>query len=354
MILETQSDIITMNNAENDGDIYEDLSMEFSETTGLSVGSCQAFAESSLSMNRSSLHRHVMSHDKKLASTDDCSEEFYEDAQSTSQSNQSSSNDTGFSPTTTNEESRQSKNVSEASYKIGEYENLAVMTWRLVMFVLFYFTSIGSGILVYFTVYRGEKSGFETTFEIDSVKIYKSLGHSMDTKLKAADSLAMMMVDSAKRSNQTWPYTTFPNFASKAAKMRMMTNAIAIQEYVWVEEEQRSDWEDFAKANEEWVYEAIEIGRHDTTLPFDTQTHQDYDGSNFSQSIRYSGPVPNNTGPYTPSWYTYPMLATGEYTAYNLNAIQQQMLGPGIQKVVEDHQAVIGPALNFEDSMEEM
>ena len=30
----------------------------------------------------------------------------------------------------------------------------------------------------------------------------------------------------------------------------MLTDAIAIQQYVWVEEEERADWEAFAKANE--------------------------------------------------------------------------------------------------------
>jgi hypothetical protein len=62
--------------------------------------------------------------------------------------------------------------------------------------------------------------------------------------------------------------------------------------------------------------------------------------------------VANNTGPYTPSWQTYPMLPTGQYSAYNFNAIQHKILGPGIRKVIDDHTVVIGPVLNFEDSKE--
>ncbi|MGK3752013.1 MAG: hypothetical protein ACI8RD_004317 [Bacillariaceae sp.] len=46
------------------------------------------------------------------------------------------------------------------------------------------------------------------------------------------------------------------------------------------------------------------------------------------------------------------MLPTGQYSAYNFNAIQHKILGPGIRKVIDDHTVVIGPVLNFEDSKE--
>jgi len=346
------------------------VSMELGEITIDSSGSSNrhelGIGEASISIHQSNLHHHVMNHTKTLSGTDG-SDAGYDDGQSSSQSglwgsgatgynddmDQSTSNDTGISPTTTNQGSRQSKDISEESYNIAKVENLAVMTWRLVMFGVLILTTIGAAVMVYIAVYNGEKHDFETAFEIDSAKIFQSLGYSMDTKLEAVDSLAMMMVESAKRNNQTWPYTTFPNFASKAAKMRMLTDAIAIQQYVWVEEDQRTQWEAFAKANEAWVQETIEIERNDTTLRFDRESISDYDG-NYSTSIRYGGPVENNTGPYTPTWYTYPMLPTGKFAAYNFNAIQHKMLGPGIEKVKQDHRVVIGPVLNFEDSLEDI
>jgi hypothetical protein len=46
------------------------------------------------------------------------------------------------------------------------------------------------------------------------------------------------------------------------------------------------------------------------------------------------------------------MLPTGKFSAYNFNAIQHKMLGPGIGKVIADHRVIIGPVLNFEDSKE--
>mmetsp|Transcript_22665 Transcript_22665/g.50613 ORF Transcript_22665/g.50613 Transcript_22665/m.50613 type:complete len:1177 (+) Transcript_22665:27-3557(+) len=262
----------------------------------------------------------------------------------------SSSNETGVSPTTNNG-SQPSKGPSEESLNIAKKEDMAVYTWRLIMFGVLISTTITIAILVYKLARKFESTKFETSFEVDSQKIYESLGRSMDTKLQAVDALAMLMVSSARLMNETWPYTLLPDFASKAAKMRVLSHAIALQQYQYVVEDQRSEWEAFAKANEGWVQETIEIQRNDTIFGSNLANISDYN-SNFSTSIRYGGPVPNNTGPYTPTWQTYPMLPSGKFSAYNFNAIQHKLLGPGIEKVLEEHKVVIGPVLNFEDSIE--
>ena len=268
---------------------------------------------------------------------------------STYNDDQSNSNDTGCSPSTSNPGSRQSSTatVSEVSLNIAKRENLAVMAWRLVMFGVLILTTVAAAVVVFLAVHRGEKSDFETSFNVDSQKIYESLGYSMDTRLEAVDSLALMMVSSARQRGETWPYTTFPSFASKTAKIRMLSDAIAIQQYQYVEEDQRSQWESWAKDNEAWVQETIDIQREDTTLRMQVNI-SDYD-TNHSISIRYGGPVANNTGPYTPTWHTYPMLPSSTTSAYNFNAIQHPLLGPGVKKVIQDHGVVIGPVLNFED-----
>jgi len=257
----------------------------------------------------------------------------------------STSNDT---PT---QESQPSKQTSEESLDIAKKENRAVNTWRAVMICVLIITTILVAVLVFLFVDSTERQEFETSFESDSLKIYESLGSSMDTKLEAVDSLAMLMVSSAREKNETWPYTVLYDFASKAAKMKILSHAIAYEQYQYVEEDQRVEWEAYAKANEAWVQETIEIQREDTTFNAPMEV-PDYDGTNYSTSIRYNGPVQNNTGPYMPSWQTYPMVSTGNTTAYNWNAVDHKTLGPGIKKVILDHTVVIGPVLNFEDSIE--
>jgi len=263
----------------------------------------------------------------------------------------STSNETGVSPTMTHPGSHRSSNpISEESINIAKLENLAVMTWRLVMFAVLIVATIAVAVIVYCVSYNGERRDFERASTINSEKVFGSLGYSMDNKLEAVDSLATMLVSSARERNETWPFTVLPNYAAKVSKTRMLSDAIALQQYHYVKEDERFEWEAYAKANEAWVQETIEIERQDTTLRIQVEI-PDYDG-NHSISIRYGGPVPNNTGPYTPTWHTYPMLTSVEHSAYNFNAIQHKVLGPGIRKVLEDHKVVIGPVLNFADSEE--
>jgi hypothetical protein len=261
----------------------------------------------------------------------------------------STSNDTAVTPSTTNQGSQLSNSgMSEESLSIAKRENLAVMTWRLVMFGVLIVTTIAAAVVVHTVVHEDQKIDFETAFIGDSEKIYKSVADSIDTKLEAVDSLALLLVSSGRERNEVWPFTSLPDFAAKAAKIRMMSNAIAIQQYQIVEEDQRSKWEAWAKANEAWVQETIDIQREDTTLPFDVKEIPDYD-INQNTFIRYSGPSPNNTRGYTPTWHAYPMIPQETFSAYNFNTIQSPILGPGVKKVIEDHRAVLGPILNYED-----
>ena len=259
----------------------------------------------------------------------------------------SMSNNTGHSRSMTIPGSHRSSNqVSEESINIAKTENLAVMAWRMVMFAVLLFTTIAVAVVVYTFSYRIERDEFHTYFTIDSEKVYDSLRIAIDTKLEALDSLATIFVSSAREKNEIWPYTVLHDYGIKAAKMRMLSGAIALQQYQIVQEDQRSEWEAFAKAKEAWVNETIQVQREDTTLRIQEDI-PDYVG-NFSTSIR-SGQFPtNSTGPYTPTWQTYPVVPTGNSAFYNWNAIEHSILGPGIRKVLDVHKVVIGPVLNLE------
>jgi hypothetical protein len=136
---------------------------------------------------------------------------------------------------------------------------------------------------------------------------------------------------------------------------RILSNAIALQQYQYVIEDDRDEWELYAKANEQWVQNCIDVERVDTTFrnASDSLPIANYKSNNtFSTSIRYGGDVAVDTGPYTPSWQTYPMLPNGNFSAYNYNAINHMLLGPGIDKLLEDHKVILGPVLNYEDDGE--
>ena len=262
----------------------------------------------------------------------------------------STSNGTGQSVDTSRESGK--GEILEESLEIAKKENLLVTYWRVLMFVVLFAVTIAVGIVVFDLVRKSQLDDFDTAFRVDSEKIYEFLGHTIDTRLEAIDALATMVVTSAKIRNETWPYTVMPDFPTKASKMRILSDAVAIQQYTYVENDERAEWETFAKDNEGWVQKTLEVMRADSTLRVQVEL-PDYD-TNHSTSIRYGAdPILNNTGPYTPTWHTYPTVPSLTTSAYNWNAILHPQLGPGISQTLEDHRVVIGPVINYGNTKEE-
>jgi len=265
----------------------------------------------------------------------------------------STSNGTGASPDTTADPLSRG-DITQESLDIARKENLLVTYWRVLMFGVLFAVTISVGFVVFDLVRKSQFDDFNRAFKFDSEKIYEFLGHTIDGRLEAIDALATMIVTSASIRNETWPYTVMPDFPTKASKMRMLSDALAIQQYTFVEEHERVGWEVFAKENEGWVQHTLDIMHEDTTLRLQVDLPEIYD-TNHSTSIRYGGPEPIEfgTGPYFPTWHTYPMVPSGTTSAYNWNAILHPDLGPGIRETMENHKVVIGPVLNYRDTKEE-
>jgi len=107
----------------------------------------------------------------------------------------------------------------DQSFNFARKEDRAVSFWRIFMLCVLVLTTISVAVIVYTFVDSSERYEFELSFEDDTLKIYESLGSSMDKKLAAVDSLAMLMVSSAIEKNETFPFTSFTDFAVKAAKV---------------------------------------------------------------------------------------------------------------------------------------
>ena len=134
-----------------------------------------------------------------------------------------STTDTGYTPTTLNDTTGGAPNGGEDSpLNIARKENRAVSLWRIFMFCVLITTTYAVAALVYAFTSNFEAKEFESAFADDTLKIYESLGSSLDTKLAAVDSLAMLMVSSAREKGETFPFTTLTDFASKAAKVRIV------------------------------------------------------------------------------------------------------------------------------------
>jgi hypothetical protein len=147
------------------------------------------------------------------------------------QSTSNRSTDTGYSPSNSSHSrgggdqrgDQRGGAGDDPAFNIANKENRAVSFWRIAMLIILLLTTISVAFLVYTFVDNTERYTFELSFHDDTLKVYESLGSSMDKKLAAVDSLAMLMVSSANGKNETFPFTTLTDFAVKAAKVRFST-----------------------------------------------------------------------------------------------------------------------------------
>ena len=157
------------------------------------------------------------------------------------QSTTNRSTDTGYSPSNNSSSNKGGAggkgflSEDDPALNIAEKENRAVSLSRIGMIFVLVLTTICVSLLVYTFVDNAEKYSFELSFNDDTIKLQESLGSSMDKKLAAVDSLAMLMVSSADEKNETFPFTTLTDFAVKAAKVRhvMFSSSIAMNGMAW-------------------------------------------------------------------------------------------------------------------------
>ncbi len=214
----------------------------------------------------------------------------------------STSNASGVSPSTKISSSTQycTRDDDTDSMSIARSENKAVMMWKLVFIFVLVASTVGVAIAVYLYISRQEQSEFETAFADDALKILEAVGSAFDIKMGAVDSFVSGLVSFAKASNMKWPFVVLPGFAVQASKIRVLTEAISVQQYQVIRNDfTREQWEEsFVGQNEDWIQEAINLQREDPTFQGDTAI-QDYKSTGFTQ-IRFGGPkdiVPANSGP---------------------------------------------------------
>jgi hypothetical protein len=81
----------------------------------------------------------------------------------------------------------------------------------------------------------------------------------LERTLGALDALQSQIVSEARSSNQTWPFVTIADFAVRASKLRLLSEVLAISMGNIVTKENRLQWEAYAKENQGWVNESMNV-----------------------------------------------------------------------------------------------
>mmetsp|Transcript_8004 Transcript_8004/g.20080 ORF Transcript_8004/g.20080 Transcript_8004/m.20080 type:complete len:1233 (+) Transcript_8004:204-3902(+) len=234
---------------------------------------------------------------------------------------------------------------------IAKRETRAVFYWRLAMIFILVASTVAVAVFVYMYTSGQQTAEYETAYMDDSIKVIESVGTQMDVKLGAVDAMSVTVVSYADSTGAEWPRVTVPDFAVRAAKVRSLTGAVAVQMYTVVDEEQKQSWELYTAQNDGWVQEDIDIQKEDVTFT-GIKDLPDYVPNEVDKGIHYNytSAVPTSDGLYTPSWQQYPIIPNekGVYE-FNDNGVENRYYGWAMEQALSTHSVVIGTAVNIVD-----
>lgn len=226
---------------------------------------------------------------------------------------------------------------------IAKSENTAVSRIRLIVIGVLVTCTVGVAFAVWYLTTSAEQNKFEENFGDDATKVFEALGSTLALSMSAIDAFVVGIVSFARYTNSSWPHVTVPDYATRMAKIRSLSKAVLFLQYQIVRsEEERTPWEEYSLSNGEWVDDALEVQKKDTTY---YGLHvEEYDTSPLHGNF---GPIPNNSAPYYPMWQGYPVVPI--YPPFNWDGSEYLSLARAIQTMEREYEAIIGSLINLPD-----
>ena len=204
---------------------------------------------------------------------------------------------------------------------------------KMVIYGLMAAISGGGCLLVYFYVKGQEKDEFERTFTLLAFSIFDSVSTQLGKNIAIVDSFALVLTLYTRTSGSKWPFVTLPDSALSMSKVRSHTKSSLFTILHLVSDETRSSYEQYVLRNHQWANETVSVQAADESLdPFSFKLANEVTVLNdISNPSGEATPV--NTGPYTVSWQTYPLIE--ESFSFNVDFLRSVDLGPSLKMLVE-------------------
>jgi hypothetical protein len=182
------------------------------------------------------------------------------------------------SDTNTNKNSNATNGQSQRSIQqptLSQKETRNVIYLRRGVVIILVLSAATAGILSFWYLYRAEKIKFQTAYNDYAYKIGQSMYSGVLNTFATLDLLSTVMVTHAGSANETWPYTTLPNYANVVAKMLSQSAGITIWSMMLVNgTDGRQQWETYV-ASKQVQHVANTLGMMETdpnyygTIPYD-------------------------------------------------------------------------------------
>ena len=109
---------------------------------------------------------------------------------------------------------------------VGRDEGKTVL--KLTVLALLISSAITVGVVTYWYLQQSERSKFYDIYRDDATKVAQSLYSAVINTFASLDLVATAIVAHADKSNDTFPFVTFPHYANHAAKVLSMSVSISL------------------------------------------------------------------------------------------------------------------------------
>ncbi|KAL3939814.1 MAG: hypothetical protein SGBAC_005541, partial [Bacillariaceae sp.] len=197
--------------------------------------------------------------------------------------------------------------------------------WRLRLLVAFVLMS--ATIAVCLLVFFGARKDEQEDFENDFVKLADKLVISFQSAVKQRfGAIEMFCSDVTANADQTWPLVTPPAFTSRVTELHNLAGLSYSLFLPRVEEDRRTDWEQYSVANQGWLQESLAYTMD--VDPMDIFVPPIFPNITDAHSNPGEFPPDSGPGPYYPIWMRHPPR--------NLSGINVNMYNNPIQHDIMD------------------
>lgn len=161
---------------------------------------------------------------------------------------------------------KQQEAIDDESLATQESKDL--VKFRLFLITILFWTTIGVGLYVWVYFTEEVENEFKELYEDEATNLLDQIESRFLVAFGAIDAFVLAL--SAQFSD--WPFVTVPRFARQAEQLRQLSNAVAITNYHFVENNQRQEWEAYAAANNFWAEDGIHplLDYNDLSIPKNT------------------------------------------------------------------------------------
>jgi hypothetical protein len=176
--------------------------------------------------------------------------------------------------------------------------------------------------------------------------LYFRIGTTFEQTLGSTDAFITQLVAYARYSHSPWPFVTMPSFAIHATKLLKLSKAFYFSVYPFVEPWERDEWQSYANASDDWIYESLDIQAKDEDWWGEPETsfgtsYEIYSG-NEAQTAPYD--YMNN---YLPTWQIHPVVPkAGWGRVYNYDIWYIEPLAQAILAADKEKRVVVSPQVN--------